>query len=338
VHNPARKKKTSKIAPPREGRKKKKRKTDPKIDDRHRMPALAAGEDPKNLRKCGQHNFKSGLCMGSYLDGTNCMEPNMATYVPYCKKCCDKGDPSIAAIPHPKFGKQLVTRRALPKGYIVALWGDVQTEEEMEDQDDEWGFETHDGMNINPVKYPGSVVQFSQCPGPHERISIRFATPYLHMEPHPAKGKKRKEKHAAMMFHLVDDVPKGGQLNMMYAGNEKETNGFFEERGLTRCDVWTPENPTFLKAGVKIKDLMREPPVAKSKREEIQVVKQSMKKPTTGWGALNMDDPIYKKYEVEKDVHDAPMKGTKKEASSKKDKAMAAMGKGMVMKSGAKAK
>ncbi|CAD7951584.1 unnamed protein product [Amoebophrya sp. A120] len=287
--------------------------------------------------KSGQNSWASGLCIGTYLDGTPCMDKRHAKYLAYCKKCCDKGDPSLSAIPHPKFGKQLVCNRDLPKDYVMALWGDVQAENEMSEQDDEWGFETHDNWNINPVKHPGSVLQFSQCPGPHEKISINFANPYVHMEPFKKKNvpkSQRKEKYASMMFKTVAPVPKGGQLNMMYAeGSEKETQGFFEERGLTRCDVWTPANPTFLKKGVRIKDLMTEPPVAKSKREEVQVVKQSKMKPAAGWGAINLDDPKYRKYEI----GESRVMSSKSEKMSvhKTEKKSMAMG---VMKKGAKAK
>ena len=40
----------------------------------------------------------------------------------------------------------------------------------------------------------------------------------------------------------------------MYAENAKAANEFFEERGLTRCDVWTKEYPTITKQGVKVPD------------------------------------------------------------------------------------
>ncbi len=47
------------------------------------------------------------------------------------------------------------------------------------------------------------------------------------------------------------EVPKNHQLCMMYAENAAAANEFFEERGLTRCDVWTKEYPTIVKNSVK---------------------------------------------------------------------------------------
>ena len=43
----------------------------------------------------------------------------------------------------------------------------------------------------------------------------------------------------SMVFITTRPIVKGGQLNMMYAEGEKQVDGFFAERGLTRCDVWT---------------------------------------------------------------------------------------------------
>ena len=81
-------------------------------------------------------------------------------------------------------------------------------------------------------------MKYSQCPGPHEKVTLAFSHPYLVAAPE----KEREEgdgKMASMMFKLTKAVPKNGQLNMMYASSEKEVDGFFAERGLTRCDVWT---------------------------------------------------------------------------------------------------
>lgn len=57
-----------------------------------------------------------------------------------------------------------------------------------------------------------------------------------------------------------------------YSGGEKETDEFFRERGLTRCDVWTKEHPTVLKKGRGPKDLLTKPPQPKSEREAMEVL------------------------------------------------------------------
>ena len=56
------------------------------------------------------------------------------------------------------------------------------------------------------------------------------------------------------LFNTTMEVPKNHQLCMMYAENAAAANEFFEERGLTRCDVWTKEHPTPLKAHLMSKD------------------------------------------------------------------------------------
>merc|ERR1712194_727095 len=150
-------------------------------------------------------------------------------------------------------------KRDLPKGYRMALFGDVTSNEEMPDPDREWGFETADGWFINPRKHmKGAQLQFCQCPGPNEKVTVTFASPHLMME-NMAKKTKSTEKYASMLFVTNQEIPKNHQLVMMYAENEKATEGFFKERGLERCDVYTDKFPTILKKNASVKKLKLKP-------------------------------------------------------------------------------
>lgn len=205
----------------------------------------------------GQNSYASGLCMSTQLSGARCMSKQGKRFVPYCVSCMKTGDPSLGVVNHPRFGKTLICLRALPLGYRLGLWGDLQKDADMPDEDGEWGFEFARGKNINPVKYPGSVVQFSQCPGPNERISIGWATAYLHTD--------LVSKLGCIMFETKHGVQKNQQLNMMYSGTQSEADSFFAERGLTRCDVYTPQYPTLFRQHVGVRDLITCPPRTKGK-------------------------------------------------------------------------
>jgi len=191
------------------------------------------------------------------------------------------GDPSLEIVPHPRFGKMLIAKRDLPKGYKMALWGDVVKDHDMPEEDREWGFETADGWFINPKQYQkGAQLQFCQCPGPNEKVTVTFARPCLMMEDMSGK-KKATEKYAAMLFTTLLPVPKNHQLVMMYAESEKATESFFKERGLTRCDVYTDKYPTVLKKNASTDRLRLKPkedkPISKTKKKSIAVMKPCMK-------------------------------------------------------------
>ena len=86
-------------------------------------------------------------------------------------------------------------------------------------------------------------MKYSQCPGPHEKVTLAFSHPYLVAAPE----KEREEgdgKMASMMFKLTKAVPKNGQLNMMYASSEKEVDGFLELVA-ERMEVLVKENIAF---------------------------------------------------------------------------------------------
>lgn len=75
-----------------------------------------------------------------------------------------KGDPSLKAVKHPRFGKILVATRKLPKNYYVAWWGKLCTKKQMPLKRMEWALETSKGM-IDAVPYKGSLLKYCACPG-----------------------------------------------------------------------------------------------------------------------------------------------------------------------------
>lgn len=261
----------------------------------------------------GQHKVTTGYCMATKLNGNACTDKCVAKYLPLCSSCMKKGDPSLAVIKHPRFGKTLICRRALPKGYKMALWGDVLRKDTMPDADQEWGFETEHGDFINPCPYPSSQVKFSQCPGPHERVNLTWGEPHILIEPEFI-GKNSKgicdqpisEKYGSMLFQTNQAVPKNSQLTMMYADDEPTTKLFFEERGLVRCDVSTADHSAPLKKGVRKSDLKftatkKEIAHAKERQryheelERMRVADQKMKKNMTGKGSNRVKKTMSKK-------------------------------------------
>ena len=90
----------------------------------------------------------------------------------------------------------------------------------MPDDDKEWGFENADGDFINPVKCPGAQTQFSQCPGPNEKVTLTFAPNHLWMDHRPLKkikqvnadkGKPNEKVYGSMLFVTSVDVKKNQQ-------------------------------------------------------------------------------------------------------------------------------
>lgn len=230
-------------------------------------------KESSGLTKAGQHPLGSQRCISTSLDGKPCGRPTGDKYVPYCKVCMKKGDPSLKVIKHDRFGKALVSNRKLPVGYKFALFGDVLAPENMPEKALEWGFEAHDGTFVNPCDYGGSVIQFCQCPGPNELPTVDFAQPYAMIENIDTKGPRGGL--GAMVFTSIVEIPKSGQLNMMYEDGEKNTEIFFNERGLTRCDVWMKEYPTRLKKGKTEADLELDP-VLRAERVKAAAKKKKM--------------------------------------------------------------
>lgn len=203
----------------------------------------------------GQNSMSSPACIATHTNGTRCMAPKASPNVPYCATCMKKGDPSLGVVKHPRFGKMLVANRDLPDKYYMGLFGQIQVRGEMCRADDEWGFETADGTSINPVKFPGAQVQYSQCPGPHEKVNLNWAKPHCFID----VENRDQDPHGSMMFTTTKPVKKNFQLMMMYSENQTMANEFFEERGLTRCDVYTKKYPTEMRASYGISDLLLRP-------------------------------------------------------------------------------
>lgn len=194
----------------------------------------------------GQHAPLSGGCISTSLNGKPCPHPlptdskGRSDKVPYCVACRKNGDPSLLVTDHPKFGKILVAKRDLPKGYRVAWWGDRTTKKRLPEPDWEWALDTTKGI-INARPYQkGSLLQFAACPGPHERVTIWMGP--------RSDSNLRSSPLTCLMFSTTLPLPKGNQLCMMYNESWKDTDEFFAERGITRADVGTEKYPCIRKA------------------------------------------------------------------------------------------
>lgn len=92
--------------------------------------------------------------------------PNNFFYVQVCiqNQGMMKGDPSLKAVKHPKFGKILVATRNLPKGYYAAWWGKLCPKKQVPFKRMEWALETSKGM-VDAIPYKGSQLKYCACPG-----------------------------------------------------------------------------------------------------------------------------------------------------------------------------
>lgn len=196
-----------------------------------------------------QHGALSGACISTSLKGEPCQgdlplksnKPgDLCDMVPYCTKCRKKGDPSLLVTQHPKFGKILVARRDLPKGYRMAWWGNRSTAKKLPDKDWEWALDTGTCGIINARPHQkGSLLQFSACPGPQERVTVWMGP--------RSESNLDKSKLTCLMFTTTMPVPKNHQLCMMYNDSIKSTEQFFADRGLKRCNVGTKRYPCIKK-------------------------------------------------------------------------------------------
>jgi hypothetical protein len=143
-------------------------------------------------------------------------------------------------VDHPKFGKCLIARRRLPKGYTVAWWGRRIGKKKLPEKNWNWALETEKGI-IDAVPFrKGSQLQFCQCPGPSEKATI---------DDHPRQYSKllAAKKKTCLLFGTLCDIPKGYQLTMMYNYDDKSTEEFFQERGIVRQDVGCKQLPALKK-------------------------------------------------------------------------------------------
>jgi hypothetical protein len=191
------------------------------------------------LTKSGQHPPKGNGCLSTSKAGHPCRHPRVSKLIPYCKQCMKCGDPSLKAVQHPRFGKILIAIRNLPKRYYVGWWGKHMPRKELPQKRMEWALQTKKGM-IDAVPFPGSLLKFSACPGPNEVPTIDFSS-------NSDVLLKPKEKMATLMFSTLKEIPKNHQLTMMYNADEKTTDVFFKEQGITRADVGTSKYPALRK-------------------------------------------------------------------------------------------
>lgn len=194
----------------------------------------------------GQHSPLSGCCVSTLLTGEPCpgalpldMNGELVDMVPYCAECRKNGDPSLLVTNHPKFGKILVAKRDLPKGYRMAWWGDLTPKKKVPAPDWEWALVSTKGV-INARPYQkGSQLQFSACPGPHEKVTVWMGPRH--------ESNLAKTPLTCLMFSTTMPIPKNHQLCMMYNEDMKSTDEFFEERGIKRADVGTNKFPCIRK-------------------------------------------------------------------------------------------
>jgi len=200
------------------------------------------------LTNAGQHMVAGMNCIATAIDGRPCPGLRAEKGIPLCKKCIASGDPSLKAVEHPKFGKILIAMRALPKGYRAAWWGNLTTKKKMTEKAMEWALEVPGRQFVDATPYKGSQLQFSACPGPSELPTVDFAAGDTFLQLIKV-AKKAKAKRAGIIFQTLRDIPRHHQVAMMYNEDEKTTEAFFKDRGLTRADVGTHKYPLARKKG-----------------------------------------------------------------------------------------
>ena len=218
------------------------------------------------VTKSDQRKFPGG-CIATQLDGSCCSCLSLPySCVPYCEEHLKKnGDPSLSVEQHPRFGFMLVAKRDLPKGYRVAVYGKSMTAAQMPDDEKELRHEFNKKLSggnkewISPIYFPHGQGQYIQCPGPNELPNVDYVQ-VSRKDGDDYRYVKNDEENGCMLYETIREVPKGYQLCYLYEDNEKLSDTFFEERGLTRCDVHTTQFRTHWKSYVKSeKDLMMIP-------------------------------------------------------------------------------
>merc|ERR1711879_139357 len=159
--------------------------------------------------------------------------------VPYCRKHMRLGDPAVRVAEHPKAGKILVAARALPKGYRLALWGRRKRKKDVSKKAQEWAFIVDTGHMLDPTTEKGSMVQYCACPGPNERAAVT-----------PIGGSYAGDKYGCWVFQTIEKLRPAWQVTMQYGNTSKESDNFFEERGIKRCDVGTKSYPALRRRDV----------------------------------------------------------------------------------------
>ena len=133
--------------------------------------------------------------------------------VPYCEKHLRWGDGAFKVHKHPKgYGKILVARYNLPKGYRMVYHGVRKTTGQDADLDPDedrtlWFYPGNDSERVNgyidPSPCPGSVLQFAANGGPGEVANIRQSN----------RGfGRRNGDYAGMEYVSTMPIPAGWQL------------------------------------------------------------------------------------------------------------------------------
>lgn len=200
------------------------------------------GVSPKMLTPSGQNPLMGNGCIATSLNGKPCPGKRKDEHMPYCPRCMKTGDPSLAVVKHPKFGKCLIARRNLKKGYTAVWWGRRMNSKTIPKKNMEWALTTPPYGIIDAVPFKeSSQLQYCQCPGPEEKPTIDFAPEGL------CDVLLEYKPTTCRAFQTLCDVPKNNQLTMMYSWNEKATEQFFKEMGIKRSNVGFPKAPALKK-------------------------------------------------------------------------------------------
>ena len=125
-------------------------------------------------------------CWAHTQAGQRCASAVAAGAVPYCAAHLKAGDGALEKVAHPdaRIGFCLVARRALPKGYKVAFWGD-RARCQTVDVDDRClqylsgAKRTNPNGVIDPAPHPGSLGQYMNAPSPRELPTARRTRTYF---------------------------------------------------------------------------------------------------------------------------------------------------------------
>merc|ERR1740117_1501753 len=109
---------------------------------KQKVAAVNIKNSPLKLTKNGQQYISGPGCIATKLTGQPCKNQRKTKEVPYCSRCMVTGDPSLKVCSHPKFGKILIARRDIPKGYNIAWWGKLVAVKKLPASKEEWALKT----------------------------------------------------------------------------------------------------------------------------------------------------------------------------------------------------
>jgi len=169
-------------------------------------------------------------CWAHTQAGRRCASAVAAGAVPYCAAHLKAGDGALEKVAHPdaRIGFCLVARRALPKGYKVAFWGD-RSRCQTVDVDDRClqylsgAKRTNPNGVIDPAPHPGSLGQYMNAPSPRELPTARRTRTYF--------GAHNDGGLVGQAFETTVPLARGAQLAFPY------DNEWWRIRGLRRLDA-----------------------------------------------------------------------------------------------------